>query len=127
MRKKAKTPKLRIWLGAALAGGLWFVPAGAQSPAPGSDAFCAAMMEHAAQIWPLDQVKACAPWRQRRLAVLQKAAHDCQAAHRNDVDHLDACDAVNFEADRFWEESEYVETNRDIPPEQANPLIHPNP
>jgi hypothetical protein len=81
------------------------------------------MMDHADQIWPLQQVEQCASWRKRRLEQLGKAARDCQAAHRGDTDHLDACDKENDAATRFWQESEYVEHNRDIPADQANPVI----
>lgn len=94
---------------------------------PGSDAFCAAMMDHADQIWPLNQVQQCAPWRKRQLDALKQTALDCQKAHKNDLDHLDACDAANDAADRFAEEAEYVENNRDVPPDQANPVIHRTP
>jgi hypothetical protein len=100
------------------------IRAGAAESSPVSDEFCKTMMDNAAQIWPLDQVQQCAPWRKQHLQQLQKAALDCQAAHKGDLDHLDACDVVNDAADRFWEESEYVENNRDVPPEKANPVIH---
>jgi hypothetical protein len=65
----------------------------------------------------------CAPWRKRHLEELQKAALDCQATHKNDLDHFNACDTLNDAADRFWEGSEYVENNHDIPQEKANPVF----
>jgi hypothetical protein len=101
--------------------------AGAADLTPGSDAFCSAMMDHADEIWPLDQVQKCAPWRKRRLDQLSKAASDCRAAHAGDLDHLDACDKENDAATRFWQESEYVENNRDVPPDQANRVIRQSP
>lgn len=108
-----------------MGGALAWAAAAAAEPKVGSDEFCAAMMDHADQIWPLDQVRACAPWRARKQAALNKAVADCHAAHPDALENLGACDSAGDAATVFWEKSQYVQINRDTPPEQANPVIHP--
>ena len=117
----------RLSLGLILGGVCLAAAASAQPkpalPQPGSDAFCAAMMEHADQIWPLDEVRACTPWRKKKQAELNKAVADCRTAHPDYLETVGPCDDAGDAATIFWQKSEYVENNRDIPPDQANPVL----
>ena len=117
-----RKPHSLLIAGAALC---WAGAALAADPQPGSDAFCAAMMDHADQIWPLDQVRACTPWRKKKQAELNKAVADCRTAHPDYLETVGPCDQAGDDATIFWQKSEYVENNRDIPPDLANPVITP--
>jgi hypothetical protein len=88
--------------------------AAAHAAAP-TPAACQAMVDKADTPQSQREVDKCAPWRRQRMEALNQAARNCHAGHKADETNLKACDAADYAAQRFWEETEELESAGNTP------------